>query len=182
MTDQKGNDDFKVNSFPLKQVPQALDLRSQLLQNFEKALLTADEEDKQSLMNFVVVGGGPTGVEVSGALGELKLHVLPKDYPELDFRKMEIYLVEGQNRLLNGMSEQAGIKAYNYLKRFDVNIHINKVVKEYDGRFVVLSDGTRIPSSTHCLSLYFSIFCTSLSKLWASFLFFSFPKSTTFLT
>ena len=82
-----GNSEIKENSFPLKEIPHALDLRSHILQNFEKAVLISDVQEKQSLMNYVVVGGGPTGVEVSGALGELKLHVLPNDYPDLDFRK-----------------------------------------------------------------------------------------------
>ncbi len=99
-------------------------------------------------MNYVIVGGGPTGVEVSGALGELKQHVLPKDYPDLDFRKMEIYLIEGAPRLLNGMSDLAGDRAFRYLKKFDVVVHIKKVVKSYDSDMVFLSDGTRIPTKT----------------------------------
>lgn len=139
---------FADKVFPLKQVPQALDLRSHMLQNLERAVLTTDEEERQSLMNFVVVGGGPTGVEVAGALGELKMHVMPKDYPELDFRKMEIYLVEANPRLLSSMSEKSSDKAYKYLKRFDVNIQINKLVKDYDGTQVKLSDGSVIPSAT----------------------------------
>lgn len=139
---------FADKVFPLKQVHQALDLRSHMLQNLEQAVLTKDEKERQSLMNFVVVGGGPTGVEVAGALGELKLHVMPKDYPELDFRKMEIYLVEASPRLLNGMTDKSANKAYKYLKRFDVNIQINKMVEDYDGDKVTLSDGSSIPSAT----------------------------------
>lgn len=139
---------FADKVFPLKQVHQALDLRSHMLQNLEQAVLTKSEKERQSLMNFVVVGGGPTGVEVAGALGELKIHVMPKDYPELDFRKMEIYLVEASPRLLNGMSQKSADKAYRYLKRFDVNIQINKMVEDFDGEKVTLSDGSSIPSTT----------------------------------
>ena len=85
---------FEALSFPLKQVPHALNLRSQILQNFEKAVLKNNENEIQRLMNYVVVGGGATGVEVSGALGELKRHVLPKDYPELNLNKMQIFLIK----------------------------------------------------------------------------------------
>lgn len=147
-TNYFGNKDFEDKSFPLKQIPHALNLRSQILQNFEEAVLQEDSEEVQSLMNFVVVGGGPTGVEVSGALGELKMHVLPKDYPELNFKKMQIYLVEGQDRLLNGMHESLGEKAFKYLQRFDVNIYVDKIVKKYDGKTVVLNDGMTIPART----------------------------------
>lgn len=141
-----GNDSLKEKVFPLKQIPQALDLRSNILQNLERAVLVNDLKERQSLMNFVIVGGGPTGVEVAGALGELKLHVLPKDFPELDLRAMNIYLVEGGKRLLNGMSEQAGEKAVKYLKKFEVQVFLNKLVKEYDGNEIVLSDGEKLHS------------------------------------
>lgn len=142
------NKQFEEKSFPLKQIPHALNLRSQILQNFEEAVLKSDSEETQSLMNYVVVGGGPTGVEVSGALGELKMHVLPKDYPELNFKKMQIYLVEGQDRLLGGMAESLGDKAFEYLKRFDVNVYVDKIVKDYDGQTVTLNDGMTIPAQT----------------------------------
>lgn len=135
-------------AFPLKQIPQALDLRSQILQNFEKAIMTQDKEERQSLKNFVIVGGGPTGVEVAGALGELKMHVLPNDYTELDFEKMNIYLIEGMPRLLNGMSENASKKSYEFLKRFDVTVKLGTMVKAFDGKFVHLDDGMVIPSQT----------------------------------
>jgi len=147
-TNYFGNSEIKENSFPLKEIIHALDLRSHILQNFEKAVLTSDVQEKQSLMNYVVVGGGPTGVEVSGALGELKLHVLPNDYPDLDFRKMEIYLIEGNTRLLSGMSEYAGNKAFKYLKKFDVVVHIEKIVESYDGEMALLNDGSQIPTNT----------------------------------
>lgn len=143
-----GNKEFEDRSFPLKQIPHALDLRSQILQNFERAVLKSEENEVQRLMNYVIVGGGPTGVEVAGALGELKKHVLPKDYPELNLDKMQIYLVEGQDRLLGGMSEYSSKKALSYLKKFDVNIYVGKIVKSFDGAQVTLNDGMSIPSET----------------------------------
>jgi NADH dehydrogenase len=145
VTNYFGNEKFRRLAFPLKQVPQALNLRSNILQNLEKAVLVNDLEERKALMNFVIVGGGPTGVEVSGALGELKSHVLPRDFPELDLRNMEIHLVEGSGRLLNGMSSQSSEKSLSYLKRFHVQVWLNKLVKDFDGKEVTMDDGTRIP-------------------------------------
>lgn len=147
-TNYFGMDAKFKDALPLKQIPQALNLRSHILQNFEKAVNTTDHYELQSLMNIVVVGGGPTGVEVSGALGELKNHVLPKDYPELNFKQMQIYLIEGLPHLLSGMSETASRKAYKYLKDFDVSILLKTMVSSYDGKQVTLSSGETLPSQT----------------------------------
>lgn len=147
-TNYFGLDEKFKDALPLKQIPQALNLRSHILQNFEKAVNTKDFYEQQSLMNIIVVGGGPTGVEVSGALGELKNHVLPKDYPELNFKQMQIHLVEGLPHLLNGMSKTASTKAFQYLREFNVNILLNTMVDDYDGREVRLSNGEVLPSQT----------------------------------
>ncbi|GAB4189517.1 MAG: NAD(P)/FAD-dependent oxidoreductase [Thermoflexibacter sp.] len=147
-TNYFGNEKIANSVFPMKQLPQALDLRSHILQNFEKATLVKDYDEKQSLMDFVIVGGGPTGVELAGALGELKLHVLPLDYPELDFRQMDIHLIDGNDRLLKGMSEVASKKALKYLERFSVNVWLNTTVTDYDGREVTLSNGKKIITRT----------------------------------
>ncbi|MBW3544537.1 MAG: NAD(P)/FAD-dependent oxidoreductase [Bacteroidetes bacterium] len=147
-TNYFGKDEAFKEALPLKQIPHALNMRSHILQNFEKAVNTTDSYELKSLMNIVIVGGGPTGVEVAGAFGELRSHVLPKDYPELNFRQMQIYLVEGLPRLLNGMSDKAGRKSMKYLKDFDVNIMLNTMVKAYDGKEVHLSNGDVIPSQT----------------------------------
>lgn len=147
-TNYFGDQSMKEKTFPLKQVPQALDLRSHMLQNFEQSVMVRDEEEKDALTNFVVVGGGPTGVEVSGALGELKKHVLPNDYPELDFEIMKLHLIDAGPRLLTAMSAKSSEKAYDYLKNFDVNVKLNTRVKEYDGKKVVLSDGSEILART----------------------------------
>ncbi len=130
----------------MKTVPQALDLRSLILQHFEEALLTSDLAQRERLITFVVVGGGPTGVETAGALGELKKHVLPKDYPELDIRRMQIHLIEAGPRVLAGMSEQASEKALKFLKELDVNVWLNAPVKDYDGQVVTIADDKSISS------------------------------------
>lgn len=147
-TNYFGKDEKFKDALPLKQISQALNLRSHILQNFEKAVNTKDSYDQQSLLNIVVVGGGPTGVEVCGALGELKNHVLPKDYPELDFTTMQIYLIEGLPNLLSGMSKTASVKAHKYLKDFNVNVLLNTMVEDYNGKEVTLNNGSVLPSQT----------------------------------
>ncbi|MFP4088747.1 MAG: NAD(P)/FAD-dependent oxidoreductase [Cyclobacteriaceae bacterium] len=149
-TNYFGNKSIEELAFPMKQVPQALNLRSHLLQNFERAVTSEDEEEIDRLTNFVIVGGGPTGVEVAGALGELKVHVLPNDYPELNFsHRMKIYLVEGLERLLPGMSEKAGKRAQEDLeKRFKIKIKLKSLVEDFDGYRVKLSNGEVINTET----------------------------------
>lgn len=132
----------------MKTVPQALDLRSMILQHFEEALLTSDLRKRDAHTTFVVVGGGPTGVETAGALGELKKHVLPRDYPELDLRRMQIHLVEAGPRVLAGMSEQAGVRALDFLKELDVQVWLNQPVQEYDGLTVRFASGKELQAGT----------------------------------
>ena len=143
-----GLEQIRNKSFPLKQVTHALNLRSHIFQNFEKAVLTSDEDERQALMNFVVVGGGPTGVEVAGALGELKNHVLPRDFPDLDFDLMKVYIIEGGDRLLGDMSQTSGGKAQKYLEHFGIKVILNQPVNNYDGRMVYLENGENILTDT----------------------------------
>jgi NADH:ubiquinone reductase (H+-translocating) len=147
-TNYYGNTELQKKSFPMKQIPQALDLRSKILQNYEEALLSNSPDDLNSLLDIVIVGGGPTGVELAGAMSELRKHVLPKDLPELDFSKMDIILIEGTSKLLNGMSSNASKHAFQYLKDFGVTVKLNLVVKDYDGFRVTLSDGSQIITRT----------------------------------
>ena len=96
-TNYFGNDNLKDYAYPMKTIPEAIQLRNRILQTFEDALNTTDQDKLQSLLNFVIVGGGPTGVELAGALSEMKRYILPKDYPDKDFSKLTIYLLEGSS-------------------------------------------------------------------------------------
>ncbi|MEZ0484795.1 NAD(P)/FAD-dependent oxidoreductase [Fibrella aquatica] len=143
-----GNDQIKNNSFPLKTIPDALNLRSQLLQSFEQASIIKDPETRQSLLNFVIVGGGPTGVELAGSLAEMRKHVLPNDYPGLDFSKMNIYLVEGLDRVLPPMSPESAAKTQTYLDELGVVTKVKTLVDSYDGQVVTFKSGEQIPAQT----------------------------------
>jgi NADH dehydrogenase len=131
-------------SKPMKSVSEALDLRNTLLQNFEDALAVTTEEDQEGFLNLVVVGGGPTGVEVSGALADMRKYVLGKDYPELNQDKIHIYLIEGTDRLLMALSEKSSQKAKEFLGRLRVNVILNSQVRNYDGKFIETSEGKKI--------------------------------------
>lgn len=125
----------------MKDIPQALNLRSFILENFEEALLTYDESKKEELINISIVGGGPTGVELAGALGEMRKNILPKDYPEIDFRKMQIHLFESADRLLSTMHPDNSAKVLQYLKKFGVNVWLNTMVTDFDGDLLTTADG-----------------------------------------
>jgi NADH:ubiquinone reductase (H+-translocating) len=142
-----GLEHLKEFAMPLKSIPQALNLRSLLLQNLEKALICNDIETCRALMNIVIVGGGPTGVETAGILGELRKKDLPEDYPELNLEELNIYLVEMGDRLLSGMSEKASKKAYKYLTKLGVEILLNKSIKDYDGDIAIFND-SQLPAKT----------------------------------
>lgn len=141
------NANLEKHAFPMKSTVEALQLRHRLIHNFEDALHAANQEDLQRLMNVVVVGGGPTGVELSGAIAEMKKYVLPKDYPELDFSKMNIYLLEGTGKTLGGMSEDSSKQSAAYLQRLGVTVLTETLMSDYDGKNVYLKSGEQIPSS-----------------------------------
>ncbi|MBI3591459.1 MAG: NAD(P)/FAD-dependent oxidoreductase [Candidatus Melainabacteria bacterium] len=143
-----GLKDFQANAIPMKSLVEALNLRSFILQKFEKALLTNDVKEREHLMSVVVVGGGPTGVEIAGALAELKNHILANDYPELDTRKMQIHLIELLPRLMASMSNESSEKSQLFLKQLGVNIWLDTGVKSYDGLNVCLTSGKIIQAYT----------------------------------
>ncbi|QCR23611.1 NAD(P)/FAD-dependent oxidoreductase [Pontibacter sp. SGAir0037] len=143
-----GNEQVKKYSFPLKQIPDALNLRSQMLQCFEQANMTTDPEIRQSLLNFVIVGGGPTGVELAGALAEMRKYVLPTDYPGLDFSTMNIYLVEGLDRVLPPMSPEASKKTHSYLQELGIIMKLNTLVESYDGSIATFKGGEQVRTHT----------------------------------
>ncbi len=124
----------------MKSTPEALQIRNTLLNNLEKALVTDDSEERVGLMNIAIVGGGATGVELAGALSEMRKFVLPHDYPELDFKTMNIYLIEAGSSILASMSNHAQRKALQYLKKLGIEVMLDTTVKDYDGQFVYIND------------------------------------------
>lgn len=132
----------------MKDIPQALNLRSFILENFEEALLTYDESKKEELINISIVGGGPTGVELAGALGEMRKNILPKDYPEIDFTKMQIHLFESGDRLLGAMHPENSAKVLKYVKDFGVEVWLNTMVTDFDGDVLTTADGKKVKCET----------------------------------
>lgn len=143
-----GNKQMIENALPMKSTVEALQLRHRLLLNFEDAVASEDPEEIKRLMTIVVVGGGPTGVELSGAIAEMKKYVLPSDYPEIDFKQMKIYLLEGGDKTLGNMSEKSSAQSLEYLQRLGVTVKTSTILKDYDGEIATLASGETIETST----------------------------------
>ena len=136
-----GNKQLEHFTMDMKTIPQALNLRSMMLQNLEKALTETDADKKKAMLTFVIIGGGPTGVELAGSLAEMKNHILEKDYPSLDKNQMSIYLIESKPRLLGVFSEEASAKAKQYLEDMGVIISNGVRLNSYDGETLEINDG-----------------------------------------
>lgn len=147
-TNYFGNKAIENNSMPMKTVPQALNIRSLILQNFEKAAIADSKEEREAFLNFVIVGAGPTGVELAGAIAELKNNILPRDYKDLNASDMRIHLLEGADRVLPPMSEHASNKSAKFLKTLGVQVHCNTFVKDYDGLTVTTNSDLKMQSET----------------------------------
>ncbi|TGV03319.1 NAD(P)/FAD-dependent oxidoreductase [Flavivirga rizhaonensis] len=147
-TNYFGNAAIEKYSMAMKTIPQSLNLRSLILENFEDALLTSDLNERNALMNFVIVGGGPTGVELAGALAEIKKGILPKDYPDLDTRLAQIHVVQSGNCILKGMSANASQKAEDFLEKLGVNVWKNVRVTNYDGKTVTTNTDLTFETAT----------------------------------
>ena len=143
-----GNKQVEKYSLPMKSIHEALNIRSYVLQNLEEAVLRKNYHDRERFLNFVVVGGGPTGVELSGAIAEIQLHMLKKDYPELSQNDMKVYLVEGTGKILAALSEKSSQDADRYLRDLGVNVLLNTQVTGYDGDTITFSNGESIPTKT----------------------------------
>lgn len=143
-----GNEEIKKYAMPMKTIPQALNIRSLILQNFERSTVEKDIATKKFLLNFVIVGAGPTGVELAGAIAEFKKSVLPLDFPDLDPELMQIHILEGADRVLPPMSATASKKSEKFLKDLDVQIHTNTIVTNYDGKTVKTKDGKEFATRT----------------------------------
>jgi NADH dehydrogenase len=147
-TNYFGNKDIERYSMAMKTIPQSLNIRSLILENFEQAVLTKDESEKNSLINFVLVGAGPTGVELAGALAEMKKAILQKDYPDLDIAKMEINLIQSGDRILNTMSEKSSAEAERFLINLGVKIWKNVRVTNYDGKTITTNSDLTFDTAT----------------------------------
>lgn len=143
-----GNKQVEKYALPMKSIHEALNIRSYVLQNLEEAVLRKNLLDRERFLNFVIVGGGPTGVELSGAIAEIQLHILKKDYPELSKHEMKVYLVEGMGKILGALSEKSSSDAERYLKELGVKVMLNTQVTGYDGNTITLSNGESIPTKT----------------------------------
>lgn len=131
-----GMNNIEKYAFTMKTLLESLDLRSVILQNFEKALNTSNPKERERYMSFVIVGAGPTGVELAGALAELKNNILPKDYPDLDITLMQIHIIEATDRVLSNMSKKASSKSLEFLEDLGIKVWLNTVVRDYDGKTV----------------------------------------------
>jgi NADH:ubiquinone reductase (H+-translocating) len=140
-----GNKHIELFAHGMKTTFDAIQLRNTILQNFED-IVSVNEEEKKYLFNIVIVGAGPTGVELAGAFAEIKKNILPKDFPAIDFNQLNIYLLEGSAHTLNTMSDKAKTASEQYLKNMGVKVMTNTIVKDYDGKVLTLASGETIKS------------------------------------
>ncbi|HLT08688.1 MAG TPA: NAD(P)/FAD-dependent oxidoreductase [Cyclobacteriaceae bacterium] len=147
-TNYFGIESIMENSIPMKSVSEALYIRNKIISNYERAVNIAAVAVRKPMMNVVIVGGGPTGVELAGAMAGLRNNVLPKDYPQLDFKNMQVVLVEAGPALLAGMSPEASQKALEYLRSLGVEVLLNAVVENYDGIHVHIKGYGTIETQT----------------------------------
>lgn len=143
-----GNKNVEEWSIPMRTLSEAMGLRNALLSNLERALTCATEEERQELLNVVIVGGGATGVEIAGAISEMKRYVIPYDYPDMDASHMHIYLLEAADKLLAAMSPESSEKALKFLTDMGVDVQFGKMVTDYKDFRVTCKDGTSIPTRT----------------------------------
>jgi NADH dehydrogenase len=143
-TNWYGNERVRQNAIPMKSVSEALYLRNIIFEDYERAVTAEGYDQRQRFLDIVIVGGGPTGVEVAGSLAEMKRHIISKDYKDLDSEEIDIHLIHGDKRLLNAMSEEASAKAETYLRELGVQIWLDKVVTDFDGEIVTIDDGSTI--------------------------------------
>lgn len=143
-TNWYGNERVRANAIPMKSVSEALFLRNSIFEDYEKAVTADNPDQRQRFLDIVIVGGGPTGVEVAGSLAEMKRHIVPKDYKDLNRDEINIHLVHGDPRLLNTMSSRASAAAEKFLRELGVQLWLDKVVTDYDGENVQINDGSTI--------------------------------------
>jgi len=139
-----GNKNIEKYAYPMKSTADAITLLNRILLNFEDALDCSNEEELEGVMNIVIAGGGPTGVELSGAIIEMKKNILPRDYPDMDFSRLNVFLLEGGPATLGPMSKESQQKSQEYLEQMGVKVWTNALIEDYDGKMVKIKDGRTI--------------------------------------
>lgn len=147
-TNYFGLESIMENSIPMKSVSEALYIRNKIISNYERAVNISDVTIRKTMMNVVIVGGGATGVELAGAMAGLRNNVLPKDYPQLNFKNMKVVLAEAGPALLAGMSPEASQKALEYLRSLGVEVLLNAAVEDYDGTTIQIKGHEPIETQT----------------------------------
>jgi NADH dehydrogenase len=147
-TNYFGIENVKKVALPMKTIDDALNFRNHILMNIEKLVRLSDGPEREKLQNIVIAGGGPTGVEISGMLAEMRKNILRKDYPELKQLRGHIYLIDAGATLLGPMSPKSQQEAYKVLEKLGVKIILNTPVKDYVNETVILGNGDTIPSSS----------------------------------
>jgi len=150
-TNYFGNENIKKNSLSLKTTYDAIKIRNHVLKNFER-IISATEEEKQSYLNLVIIGAGPTGVELAGSFAEIKKNILPKDYPRIDFSRFKIILIEGTKHTLNNFGDRSRAESEKYLRKMGVTVMTETMVKDYDGTNLILGNGDVIKTKTVILA------------------------------
>ncbi len=142
-----GNQEIEKYAFTLKTTYEAITIRNHILQTFEN-IISVEDDVKESLLNLVIVGAGPTGVELAGSFAEIRKNILPKDYPGIDFSKFKIILIEGSKNTLNSMSDESKIASKKYLEEMGVIIMTETIVDHYDGKLLTLKNADVIKTKT----------------------------------
>ena len=143
-----GNENIEKKALTMKSVSDAILIRNTILENLEKAINCRNDEERLPYLNIAIVGGGPAGVELAGALAEMRKYILPRDYPDYDFHQMKIFLFEAVDRILVNMSDKSSVTATTYLERLSVNIQTSTRVRDYNGEQIFLEGSEMIPSKT----------------------------------
>jgi NADH:ubiquinone reductase (H+-translocating) len=147
-TNYFGMENLRKSALPMKTIDDALNLRNHILLNVEKLVRLPDGPEREKLQNIVIAGGGPTGVEISGMLAEMRRNILRKDYPEITTLRGNIYLIDAGPSLLGPMSAKSQSEAHAALQELGVKIILNTAVKDYVNQKVILANGESIPSAT----------------------------------
>ena len=143
-----GNENIEKKALTMKSVSDAILIRNTILENLEKAINCRNDEERLPYLNIAIVGGGPAGVELAGALAEMRKYILPRDYPDYDFHQMKIFLFEAMDRILVNMSNGSSVTATRYLERLSVNIQTSTRVRDFNGEQIFLEGSEMIPSKT----------------------------------